>query len=45
MGETLPESDARPSEIEIRPVFETPNFGDAMTPEVAELEDRLAKAG
>ncbi len=30
-----------PSEIEIRPVFEAPDFGDAMTPEVAEQEDRL----
>ena len=30
-----------PSEIEIRPVFEVPDFGDAMTPEVAEQEDRL----
>lgn len=29
------------SEIEIRPVFEAADFGDAMTPEVAELEDRL----
>lgn len=30
-----------PSEIEIRPVFEAADFGDAMTSEVAELEDRL----
>ena len=30
-----------PSEIEIRPVFEAPDFGDAMTPEVAEQEARL----
>ena len=30
-----------PSEIEIRPVFEAPDFGDAMTPEVAEQEDRI----
>src|SRR3712207_872823 len=30
-----------PSEIEIRPVFEAADFGDALTPEVAELEDRL----
>lgn len=28
-----------PSEIEIRPVFEAADFGDALTPEVAELED------
>jgi len=30
-----------PSEIEIRPVFEAADFGDALTPEVAEREDRL----
>ena len=30
-----------PSEIEIRPVFEAPDFGDAMTPEVAAQEDRI----
>jgi hypothetical protein len=30
-----------PSEIEIRPVFEAADFGDALTPEVAKLEDRL----
>jgi hypothetical protein len=29
-----------PSEIEIRPVFEMADFGDAVTPEVAELHDR-----
>jgi hypothetical protein len=29
-----------PSEIEIRPVFETADFGDALTPEVAELHER-----
>ena len=29
-----------PSEIEIRPVFEAADFGDALTPEVAELENR-----
>jgi len=29
-----------PSEIEIRPVFEMADFGDALTPEVAELENR-----
>ena len=29
-----------PSEIEIRPVFEAADFGDALTPEVAELESR-----
>ncbi len=30
-----------PSEIEIRPVFEAADFGEAMTPEVAEQEDRI----
>ena len=30
-----------PSEIEIRPLFEAPDFGDAMTPEVAEQEARI----
>jgi len=32
-----------PSEIEIRPVFEAADFGDALTPEIAELEDRARK--
>ena len=30
-----------PSEIEIRPLFEIPDFGDAMTPELAEQELRV----
>ena len=30
-----------PSEIEIRPIYEMADFGDALTPEVAELHDRL----
>ncbi|XHR98622.1 hypothetical protein ACFB49_02130 [Sphingomonas sp. DBB INV C78] len=30
-----------PSEIEIRPIFEAEDFGDAMTPEIAAQEDRL----
>ena len=30
-----------PSELEIRPVFEAADFGEAMTPELAEREDRL----
>ena len=29
-----------PSEIEIRPIFEAADFGDAMTPEVSEREQR-----
>jgi hypothetical protein len=30
-----------PSEIEIRPVFEMADFGDALTPELAKQEERL----
>ncbi len=30
-----------PSEIEIRPVFEAADFGAALTPELAEQEDRI----
>lgn len=30
-----------PSEIEIRPVVEAADFGDALTPELAEREERL----
>ena len=30
-----------PSEIEIRPLYEAADFGDALTPELAEQEDRL----
>jgi hypothetical protein len=30
-----------PSEIEIRPLFEAEDFGDALTPELAEQDDRL----
>ena len=30
-----------PSEIEIRPIFEIADFGDAVTPEIAEREERL----
>lgn len=29
-----------PSELEIRPLFEMADFGDALTPDVAELHDR-----
>ena len=29
-----------PSEIEIRPLFEAADFGEALTPEVAELHQR-----
>ncbi len=30
-----------PSEIEIRPVFEAADFGEALTPELAEQEDQI----
>jgi hypothetical protein len=30
-----------PSELEIRPVFEAADFGDALTPELAKQEERL----
>ena len=30
-----------PSEIEIRPIFEATDFGDALTSELREQEDRL----
>ena len=30
-----------PSEIEIRPMYEAADFGDALTPELAEQEERL----
>jgi hypothetical protein len=30
-----------PSEIEIRPVYEMADFAEAMTPDVAELHDRV----
>ena len=32
-----------PSEIEIRPVFEASDFGEAMMPELMEQEERLRK--
>jgi hypothetical protein len=32
-----------PSEIEIRPVYETPEFEDRMTPETKEREERIRK--
>ena len=31
----------REGEVEVRQVFETDDFGDAMTPELREQEDRL----
>ena len=32
-----------PSEIEIRPIYEMADFGEVLTPEIAEREDRLRK--
>ena len=32
-----------PSEIEIRPLYEVEDFGEAMTPELAEQEERLRR--
>ena len=32
-----------PSEIEIRPLYEMEDFGDVMTPELAEQEERLRR--
>ena len=32
-------------EVEIRQIFENEDFGDALTPEVRELEDRIRKQG
>ena len=32
-----------PSEIEIRPIFEAEDFGDALTPELAEQEEQLRR--
>ncbi len=32
-----------PSEIEIRPIYEMADFGEVVTPEVAEREERLRK--
>ena len=33
-----------PSEIEIRPLYEIEDFGEAMTPELAEQEERLRES-
>ena len=41
MGETLPNPMPGPSEIEIRPFFEMADFGNAVTPEVADQVNKL----
>ena len=33
-----------PSEIEIRPLFEAADFGDALTPELTEQKDRIGES-
>jgi len=43
MGEALPEPDAGESEIEIRQVFESEDFGAEFTPELREQEERQRK--
>jgi hypothetical protein len=37
-----PHPEAEASEIEIRPVFEVADFGEALTPQLREQEERLA---
>jgi hypothetical protein len=39
----VPNPDNAESEIEIRQVFESDDFGDALTPEVREAEERLRR--
>lgn len=38
-----PTSADQPTELELRPIFEMDDFGDAMSPELREQEDRLRK--
>jgi hypothetical protein len=38
-----PDESVGESEVEIRPVFEADDFGDALTPELREQEERLRK--
>jgi hypothetical protein len=42
-GKRCPNPMPGPSEIEIRPVYELADFGDAVPPEVVEQENRLRK--
>ena len=37
----IPNPDGEDGEVEIRPVFEADDFGDALTPELREQEARL----
>jgi hypothetical protein len=42
LGQTLSRADAREeSEIEIRPIFEADDFGEELTPELRDREERL----
>ena len=41
VGEALPNPMPGPSEIEIRPIYEMDDFGDAMTPEIVERDEQL----
>jgi hypothetical protein len=43
--EWLKRAPFREGEVEIRQVFENEDFGDALTPEVRDLEDRVRKQG
>ncbi|HZO17490.1 MAG TPA: YciI family protein [Gemmatimonadaceae bacterium] len=43
--EWLKRAPFKEGEVEIRQVFENEDFGDALTPEVRELEDRIRKQG
>ena len=43
--EWLKRAPFREGEVEIRQVFENEDFGDALTPEVRELEDRVRQQG
>ncbi len=38
-----PAAAGQPTNLEIRPIFEAEDFGEAMTPELREQEDRLRK--
>jgi hypothetical protein len=39
----IPNTDGDDGDVEIRPVFEAPDFGEQMTPELREQEARLRK--
>ncbi|HEY8491295.1 MAG TPA: YciI family protein [Dehalococcoidia bacterium] len=41
--EWLKRAPFREGEVEIRPVFEADDFGDAMTPEIREAEERMRR--